>query len=171
MKRIIFALIALLSAIGGFLIGFLIRQPKINKLKKHIEKLQKEIGRLQHDNQKYHDDFQNALLHLKSLKAINNIKRKKAKENAAGILIFQYGMKDYLLLLLHMLKTGAKVETIDIRFFNTFDKVIEGKVISDKDKEIIRDYIISRHKTEIENLQECDCSVIINEIETYKRFA
>lgn len=80
-------------------------------------------------------------------------------------------MKDYLLLLLHRLKNGAKLEPIDIRFFNTFDKVIEGKPLSDTDKEKIREYIMARHKTEIENLQECDCSAIMNKIETYKQSA
>lgn len=122
-------------------------------------------------NQKYHDDFQNTLLHLKSLKAINFIKRKNAKENATGILVFQYGMKDYLSLLLHRLKTGAKMETSEFRFFNTFDKVIEGRDISDIEKEKIREYIMARNKTQIENLEEYDFSSIINEIEAYKQSA
>ena len=45
MKKLIYGLLTALIAIATFLTGFLIRQPKINKLKKQLELLQ-------HDNKK-----------------------------------------------------------------------------------------------------------------------
>jgi hypothetical protein len=45
MKQLKYILIAIAVAIGSFLTGFLIRQPKLNKLKKQLETMQ-------HDNQR-----------------------------------------------------------------------------------------------------------------------
>ncbi len=172
MKKTINCIIGgLLFFLLGILIGYLIRQPEINKLKKLLKQFQKEIGRLQQYSQKLHDDFQTALLHIKALKTYQSIERNKTKENANGILVLQYGMKDYFELLLHRLKTNDEMEKEDFLFFHSFDKEIEGKKLSYIDKVIIHKYIMSRHKTEIKNLQECDCSVVIKEIETYKQSA
>ena len=44
MKKAIYWIIGGLIALGSFLLGFLIRQPQINKLKKQVELLQKMEG-------------------------------------------------------------------------------------------------------------------------------
>ena len=53
-------------------------------------------------------------------------------------------------------------------FNNIFDKVIEGQNVSDSEKEAIKEYILYRYKTQIDNLQECDCNSMVERLRDYR---
>lgn len=69
MKKIVYWLLGGLIAIASFLTGFLIRQPKINKLKKQVELLQKDNRKLIEMITDKQQNYQELLIQHKALKS------------------------------------------------------------------------------------------------------
>jgi hypothetical protein len=65
-----------------------------------------------------------------------------------------------------VINTNSELEKGEITFFNAYEKVIDGKNISTSDKVKIRDYILNRHSVEINELNECDYSMVFRELKT-----
>lgn len=164
MKKLVYAIIAVLIAIGSFLTGFLIRQPKINKLKKQIEMLQQDNSKLLNLIEESGQKYQELLIQHKALKALQFRKKSALKEQITETLVMQYAIKEYLTLLLKSGKYNNELEKSEIIFFNAFEKFIDGKKISTSDKVKIRDYITEKYKTEIKHLKECEYSPVIDDI-------
>ena len=109
------------------------------------------------------------LVQYKGLKAYQFNARNKARNYTRGALIFQYAYKEYLELLMHSVDTGmVKLSQEETIFFNIFDKVIEGQNVSDSEKEAIKEDILYRYKTRIDNLQECDCNSMVERLRDYR---
>jgi len=164
MKKIIYWLLGALIAVVSFLTGFLIRQPKINKLKKQIELLQKDNRRLIEmitDKQK---NYQELLVQHKALKALQFRKKSAIKEQMTENLVMQYAIRAYLTLLLKNGRYEKPLERDEIIFFKSFEKVIDGKKVSTSDKVKIRDYIMNHYAHEIKQLKECEFISILEEI-------
>lgn len=164
MKKLIYAIIAALIAIGSFLTGFLIRQPKINKLKKQIEMLQQDNSKLLNLIEESRQKYQELLIQHKALKALQFRKKSALKEHITETLVMQYAIKEYLTLLLKSGKYNNELEKSEIIFFNAFEKFIDGKKVSTSDKVKIRDYITEKYKTEIKHLKECEYSPVIDDL-------
>lgn len=166
MKKLVYAIIAALIAIGSFLTGFLIRQPKINKLKKQIEMLQQDNSKLLKLIDENRQNYQELLIQHKALKALQFRKKAALKEQLTESLVMQYAIKEYLSLLLKSGKYNNELEKHEIIFFNAFEKFIDGKKISTSDKVKIRDYITEKYKNEIKHLKECEYAPVFDDLNT-----
>ena len=164
MNKLFYWIWGVLIALFGFLFGFLIRQPKINKLKKQIERLHDDIGRLQKLCQNQQDNFKNLLIQHKALKALSFRKKAASKEKLKENLILQYAIRDYLELLLKRVKCNQELSKVEIAFLKASEKIIDGKTLSTSDKVKIKDFTLNRHSTEINNLQECDYTMVFQEL-------
>lgn len=165
MKRFLYWLLGGLIAIFSFLTGFLIRQPKINKLKKQVELLQKDNRRLIEMITDKQQNYQELLVQHKALKALQFRKKSAIKEQITENLVMQYAIKAYLTLLLKNGRYEKPLEKDEIVFFKSFEKVIDGKKLSTSDKVKIRDYIMERNGREIKKLRECDYVAILEELQ------
>ncbi len=97
MKRITMVFGFLFGGLALFLAGFFSRQPKINKLKKHIKYLQKEIKKLEELRENQNKTINNLLIEYKALKVYSFAKRLRKRDRIKSELVFQYGTKEYLL--------------------------------------------------------------------------
>ena len=159
----------LAAFLGGATVGALSRQPEINSLQAQVRKLQSEVERLQNVIRMQDRQIKQLLVQYKGLKAYQFNARNKARNYTRGALIFQYAYKEYLELLMHSVDTGmVKLSQEETIFFNIFDKVIEGQNVSDSEKEAIKEYILYRYKTRIDNLQECDCNSMVERLRDYR---
>lgn len=164
MKKLIYGIISVLLMIGSFLLGFLIRQPKINKLKKQVELLQKDNSRLIAIAKKQQKEFQELLVQHKALKALQFRKKSASKEQLTENLVMQYAIREYLNLLLKSVKYEHKLEKEEILFFNAFEKFIDGKKLSASDKVKIRDHIMEHYGFEVKQLKECEYASVMEEL-------
>lgn len=149
-------MIGVLTGIGGTILGALLRQPEINKLKKQVRKLQKEIERLQINQRAQDEQIKELIIKYKALKIFQFRKKKEGRENIRGLLLYQYGTYDYLDLLIGTVKGEKEMKREDILFYNMFDKVIEGKSISEKEKAAIKEYVMNKHWFEISMMKTYD---------------
>lgn len=164
MKKAIYWIIGGLLSAGGFLLGFLIRQPQVNKLKKQIELLQKDNRRLIAKITCQQQDFQKLLVEHKALKALQFRKKAQSKEKLTENLVMQYAIREYLVLLLKCGRHGQQLEKAEIVFFHAFEKAINGKKLSTGDKVKIRDYIMDHHGADIIALRECEITPVLEEL-------
>lgn len=165
MKKIICGIISFFLMVGGFLAGFLTQQPKINNLKKQVELLQKDSRKLEAMISDQQRKFQELRIQHKAFKALQFRKKSEIKEQMTENLVFQYAIKEYLTLLLKNGRDGQKLEKDEITFFESFEKIIDGKNISTSDKVKIRDYIMEHHGCEIKQLKECEYTEIMAELQ------
>ena len=164
MKKLNLGILGFLLFLLGGLAGVLSRQPKINNLKKQVAFLQKEPIRLQKLCQSYQDDFRNLYAQHKALKAYRLREKAASKEKSKENLILQYAIKDHIELLFKCVKDEQKLSKEEIAFFNASENVIEGKPLSASDKVIIKNFVLKRHSAAIENFQECDYTLIFQEL-------
>ena len=157
----------LLGGLALFFAGFFSRQPKINKLKKHIKYLQKEIKKLEELRDNQNKTINNLLIEYKALKVYSFAKRSKKKDSIKSELVFQYGTKDYLQLLLDQ-NNKRKLTKDEVAFFNAFDSVIEGRQVSIKNQKIIKAFIFKKHQKEIALLTPCDYEALILQIKNLR---
>ena len=106
------------------------------------------------------------LIKYKALGALQFKKKSVEKENIQGLLIYQYGAKEYLGMLIDSVKHGIEMPKEAIGFFKAFDKVIDGEKVSDSDWKKIKEYIFVKHRKDIDGLAECDYTELIKELET-----
>lgn len=165
MKKIVYWILGGLIAIASFLTGFLIRQPKINKLKKQVELLQKDNRKLIEMITDKQQKYQELLIQHKALKALQFRKKSTIKEQMTENLVMQYAIRAYLTLLLKSGRYDKKLEKDEIVFFKAFEKVIDGKKLSTGDKVKIRDYIMEHHGREIKQLKECEYTAVMAELQ------
>ena len=151
--------------LSGFITGFLIRQPKINKLKKQVELLQKDSRRLIEMITEMRQDYNELLVQHKALKALQFRKKSTIKEQMTENLVMQYAIRSYLKLLIKNGRYETPLEKDEIVFFKAFEKVIDGKKLSPGDKVKIRDYIMEHHNQEIKQQKECEYTTILEELQ------
>lgn len=165
MKKITYGIISFFLMLGGVLTGFLIRQPKINKLKKQVELLQQDNRKLIAMITDKQQNYQELLIQLKALKALQFRKKSEVKEQLTENLVMQYAIKAYLSLLLKNGRYGQKLDNDEIVFFKSFEKVIDGNNLSTSDKVKIRNYIMKHHGSEIKQLKECEYTAVMAELQ------
>ena len=155
MKKIIKILLFPLIALGGFFAGFLVRQPGINKLRKQAQLLQNDNEKLQNCLKKHQDSFDDLYLQYKGLKVLELKNKAEYKDKLKNNLVLQYGIKDYLELLYDVTKKERKLTNEECIFYNSFDGVIEGKNIGNRNFEKIKEYVMNNHEKEINELKKC----------------
>lgn len=65
-------------------------------------------------------------------------------------------------------KNNRKLDEEELAFDKAFDSVIEGKKVRTNKFKTIKSYVISRYRTEIQSLTNCDCSLEFKMLEDYK---
>ena len=166
MKKLYYALIGALIAIASFITGFLIRQPKINKLKKQLELLQSDNHKLLDMVNEKKKEYQELHVQHMALKALQFRKKSASKERIVENLIMQYAIHAYLTLLIKSGRYEKELCKDEIIFFNAFEKVINGKKLSSGDKVKIRDYVMDCYSAEIKKLNECEFAGILGELQS-----
>ena len=165
MKKISNWIIGALAVISAFLFGFLIRQPKINKLKEQVKTLQKDLSGLHALCEKQHIEYRDLLVQHKSLKALQFKKKSNSKELLTGNLVVQYAIWDYVTLLIKSVKSGQKMSKEEASFFWAFEKVINGEKVTTSDMAKISNYTKPRHESEIKDFRECDHGLLFMELQ------
>lgn len=163
-------MIGTLSGLGGFIIGALSRQPGINKLRKQITKLQREVILLEELCAEQSKQIRELLFKYKILKIYQFTARHEAKNGIRGVLIYQYGVKDYLELLIKSANGEKEMDKADILFYNIFDKIIEGKKVSLREKDTVKKYISYKHKWGLWRMKECDLNQTIEEMSNFTEY-
>jgi hypothetical protein len=161
----------LLAGAALFIAGFFARQPVINKLQNQVKELQKETERLNQLRDAQHRELGELLIKYKAMGALQFKKKSVEKENIKGLLIYQYGAKEYLGLLINSVKHGIEMPKEAIGFFNAFDKVIDGEKVSYSDRKKLKEYIFIKHRKDIDGLVECDDVDLIKELEAFWAFS
>ena len=157
-----------LGVLGGTIIGALSMQPGINKLKKQVKQLQAEIQKLQELRVEQDKQIKVLLVRYKGLKAYQFSTKYSVRKNIRSQLIYQYGTRDYLNLLVNRIngeKDTAKEDTV---FCNIFNKIIEGDPVTDEEKQAVKEYILIKHKKEIRSLLECDTAQAFERLKSVK---
>ncbi|MDI9519797.1 MAG: hypothetical protein QM308_01365 [Bacillota bacterium] len=160
-------LVGTLIASGGAVVGALSRQPEINRLKRLVKQLQAEIQKLQALIDEQNNQINELFVRYKALKVYQIFSKISERKNIQKALVFQYGAKNYLDLLLKQVRNES-VDKTDLTFFRAFEKVMNGETISKEDQKTIQVYILTKHKKEIFKLQKCDVTQTIHEIEKFK---
>lgn len=168
MKKILRWIWIPFAALAGFFLGFFIRQPKINKLKKQVSTLQNQLTTLQNKIIGYQESFDSLFVQYKGLKVLQLKKKAEYEGKLKDNLVLQYGMKDYLTMLLDTVKTERKLTSDELSFYKAFDDVIEGKKIGASTLSKIKTYVLEHHKHEINALKQCDCSDAFQRIQSFK---
>jgi len=168
MKKILSWIWIPFAAIAGFFLGFFVRQPKINKLKKQVLSLQKQLNSLQTKMIGYQESFDDLYIQYKGLKVLQLKKKAEYEGKLKDNLVLQYGMKAYLELLLDTVKKSRKLTDEEFAFYRAFDDVIEGKQVGKNSFSKIKEYVLSQYKHDINALKPCDCELIWQSIREYK---
>lgn len=169
MKKFLKIIIVPLVAIASFFTGFFVRQPKINKLRKQIEIMQKQLDFIQNRMSEYQKNYDNLLIQYKGLKVLQLKKKAEYEGKLKDNLVLQYGMKDYLNLLFDVVKKDRKLTDEENIFYKSFDNVIEGKKVGKIAFENIKEYVMKKHKREINELKICDCTKEYKKLEIYNK--
>ena len=168
MKKILSWIWIPFAALAGFFLGFFIRQPKINKLKKQVVSLQKQLTSLQNKMIGYQEAFDDLFVQYKGLKVLQLKKKAEYEGRLKDNLVLQYGMKAYLEMLLDTVKQTRKLSSEEFTFYRAFDDVIEGKSIGTSTFSKIKGYVISKYKHEINALKPCDCEAVWQAVQAFK---
>ena len=143
-------------AISFFFLGWLSRQPSINKLKKQVITLQKNNEQLLARCDQLQTEFRELLVQHKALKVLQIKRKAESKGRLQENLMMQYAIRDYLELLLNRIKTQQKLSRDEKAFFKAFEGVIDGAVLTGSDKAHVKEYVVAHHKKELDTLRECD---------------
>ena len=166
-------LIAVIGVVSGFIgygIGKLTDQKKINALREQIAVLQDGLSSLQYQMMDYQRQFDNLYLQYKGLKLLQLHKKAEYEGALRSNLVLQYGMKDYLSLLIDAITGQKKLTKEETNFLKAFDDVIEGKRVTAGTFSQIKDHITSKYNREIKLLIQCDCTPEFRRIYEYDQF-
>lgn len=145
-----------IGAAGGIVLGALIRQPEINKLKNVDKKALDENERLRLLIKSYHEEFHELKTRFEALKAYQLGEHIREYGDLLSYVMYQYAAKEYIEL---SRKTDVNKKIIipeeSKEFYFAFKEVINGKKLSSKHAKAIKEYIYPKYKNEIESLKEC----------------
>ncbi len=144
-------IIPLMLTAGGVIVGALSRQPEINRLKEQVRVLQKEIETLRRAMQEQQRQIEELKIRYSTLKAWNFAEKQRTRGMTRGSLILHYGLRDYVELTVAQVR-GKTLKGDDLRFFNAFNVMINDQELSDEDKTFVKEYIVAKHRFQIDNL-------------------
>lgn len=154
----------LLGTLGGVVAGALLRQPEINRLRKQVQVLQAEIQRLQALVEEQNRQIQELTVRYKTLKAWSFVEKAKQRARLEGAVMHQWAFKEYVELLCAQASERPLSEE-ERAFFNAYENLLAG-LHGDKDERlIIRNYIRSKYRHEIERLVTVDASRLVASVE------
>ena len=152
-----------LAGSGGFIAGFLSRQPEINRLHKQVKQLQDENSALRKMLDEQKEKIEEQQNELRAYKFFNYIKKRQKKMALRRELIIQYAMKEYLEILIekdaNRKNKDYKLSEEKEKFFDLMDKYIDNGDKGDDDKEeklFLDQYVWDKYKEEIKSCKTWD---------------
>lgn len=151
------ALLLGFSGTGGVVVGCLVRQPQINRLRKMVRQLSdanSELRRMLDEQMQLIEALQDE---IRAYKFFNWIKKGRIKRELRKNLIAQYACKEYIDILLRKDKNRKEILDADQqRFFDAMDNYINGKDITSEDKSYMDNYVIMKYKNSIRKCEKWD---------------
>lgn len=143
------------AATGGAIVGALLRQPEINRLKKQIEVLQAEMSKLQALLAEQNRQISELKTRYNVIKGYNFLLRKKFEGNIKGHIIHQYAFHEYVSLSKLKIK-GADLDDKRQSFFKLYDRLITGENMQFKEFMSMKKYLMSKYQLQINQLIPLD---------------
>lgn len=161
-KKLIVGSVLVLS---GFIAGALSRQPEINELKKQVRSLQGEVERLQGFIDQQKSQIHELEVRYQALKGWQFFQKSQQRGYIRGSIMYQYAFKEYLEMLIAADQSGqVNLNDSEVHFYNDFGTILNKGKITDKDRDIVINYISEKYKKEIDSFQEPDLSNIMEYI-------
>ena len=157
------ALLIGFSGSGGVVIGCLVRQPEINRLRKMVKQLNDKNSSLRkiiEEQMQLVDQLQDQ---IRTYQFYNWMKKRKTRVELRKNLTAQYAIKEYCEILLWKNKNRKeKLDDTQQRFFNIMDRYISGREILPEDKVFLDDYVIKKYKKNIKKCEKWDYHQLID---------
>jgi uncharacterized protein YchJ len=149
----------------GTLIGALLRQPEINRLKKQVKILHNEISRLKTIILEQKRQFEVLRNKYTALKAWNFIEKARNKTKLYGTIIHAYALNDYLLLSNEVLNKQELSDDQKV-FVNLYDRLInKPQDFSKNEFSIFEKIVIKWHYYEVKKMIFPDMKIAYKAIE------
>lgn len=144
------------GSLGGFVIGGIVRQPEINKLKKQVRDLQNKNSKLQKRINEQQENVETLMVEYGKLKFYQILHKRKQKQYIRGGLLIEYQYKEYVDLLLKVVKENGidNLSEEQKQYFELCTRIIEEKDIAEDDKRAMQGYILKKYKKEIWAMQD-----------------
>lgn len=165
--KLVKALIGVFAGMGGVVFGALARQPEINKLHKQVKRLQSKVDQLEAAASEQNEEIADLLVKYEALRIWQFSQRSELRDRVRESLVFQYAVADYLDLLVDCVRGGRKMDEGELGFYRAFAKTLSGKKTSDREKEQIKTYVVSRHGLQISQMRPCDTQRAFDRIREY----
>lgn len=149
-------LVAVLSASGGIILGCVIRQPEINKLKGQIKDLQKDNSKIKKLMIQQQEALQKMLNKQAALRFTQIAEKKRIGDEIRGLICEGYLYKEYIDLLDRAVNTGGSDNFLEEekQFFELSTRWVEGKKLTKNEEKALVDYILYKYKREIRKKQD-----------------
>lgn len=152
--------------LAGFIAGALSRQPEINELKEQVRSLQAEVDRLHNVIEVQEGQIHELKIRYTALKGWQFVQKKQQRDYIRGSIMYQYALKEYLEMLIDADKSGkVKMNKSELHFYNAFGKILNVGKITDKDRNVVIEYISDKYGAEINRFQDPDLSSIMEYLE------
>lgn len=165
--KMMIAVAGAVCGVGGFVAGFLVRQPEINKLQEQVRCLQQDVDQLTQAARAQNDEIEQLLVNYRALSVFSLKRKKELRDSIQDELVCQYASNDYLTLLMDVASTGKEMSSEEIDFYKQYGKMLEDNVIDQRELEILRPMMMEKHGWEIQRLKECDLQPVFERIRQY----
>lgn len=160
------AFLGLGACMAGFVAGALSRQPEINELKEQVRSLQAEVERLHGVIELQNKQINHLKIRYNALKGWQFVQKNKQRGYIRGSIMYQYALKEYIEMLIDSDQSDViKLNKDEIQFYNAFGRILNAAEITDKDREVVIQYVCDKYKTEIDRFQEPDLDSVITYLE------
>lgn len=152
-------MLTLLALGGGAVIGYLARQPEINRLKKQIQLLQKENERLRSCIDAQNRTILEYKVRYNALKAWQFSEKRKVGSSARSRVMQQCCLMEYLEISITKVQ-GKELSEEMLVFYNIYELMLSGKenTLTVNEFRVLKNYIYCRYRSEIETLTPPDIS-------------
>lgn len=159
-------LIVVLCTTGGTVLGTLIRQPEINKLKKQIKELQKDNSRVKQLMRQQQENLEKMLVEYSSIRFYHVLTKRKIKQSIRGEIVIGYELKEYVDLLKRSIneKGVHNFSEREKEFFELSMQLIEGENMNISQEKFMSDYVIKKYKKEILRRKDANILVYVKQI-------
>lgn len=159
-------LIVVLCTTGGTVLGTLIRQPEINKLKKQIKDLQKDNSRIKKLMRQQQENLETMLVEYSKIQFYHVLTKRKIKQNIRGEIVIGYELKEYV----DLLKRSVAEKGVygfserEKEFFELSTQLVEGKNLNASQEKFMSDYVIKKYKKEILRIKDVNILDYVKQI-------
>lgn len=168
-KNMLLGVAAAMGTALGAVIGTVIRQPEINKLKKQIKTLQANMAELEDVIERQNDEIARLYASYRAIGALRFLKKSEARASLKEALILQYATVEYLELVLACARGNAELCDADIHFYKAYGRLVSESDASPADQQLVESYVMGKHSFSINALHQADPWPVVRRIENYDK--